>query len=228
MLNMLPQRDGSQISCESCKKDINGLARIRCAECTEKIDVCLSCFSTGAETKRHKSDHPYRVMDSLSFPLFSEDWTAAEELTLVDHVRKLGLGSWDEISDALHRKKTPAQVREHYLDLYLGRHGSVLPPKWLRKNTTNGSNGSGGRGDGKGLEEIVLPMTEPSPRAPFKKGEKVSSADLANRKIADLGTGHVIPEMYKYPPAWGLVANGQAGAGGGGGSGSGSEELGGW
>ncbi|CAM9928757.1 unnamed protein product, partial [Choristocarpus tenellus] len=143
VLDMLPQKDDSKIPCESCKKDINGMSRIRCAECIEKINLCLSCFSTGVETKRHKGDHPYRVMDSLSFPLFSEDWTAAEELTLVDHIRKLGLGSWDEISDALHRAKTPAQVREHYLDLYLGRHGSVLPQMWLRKST-NDSDGGGG------------------------------------------------------------------------------------
>lgn len=31
----------------------------------------------------------------------AEDWTAAEELSLADQTRRMGLGAWDEISDSV-------------------------------------------------------------------------------------------------------------------------------
>jgi hypothetical protein len=47
--------------CNYCKKDISGSVRIKCAECAD-FDLCLECFSVGAESTPHKNDHKYRVM----------------------------------------------------------------------------------------------------------------------------------------------------------------------
>ncbi len=36
----------------------------------------------------------------------AESWTAAEELALADHTRKMGLGAWDELSDLVRPAST--------------------------------------------------------------------------------------------------------------------------
>lgn len=51
--------------CNYCNKDITGRIRIKCAVCSD-FDLCIECFSVGAEVHPHKSDHPYRVMVSAS------------------------------------------------------------------------------------------------------------------------------------------------------------------
>ncbi|CAI0460562.1 unnamed protein product [Linum tenue] len=48
--------------CNYCNKDITGKIRIKCAMCPD-FDLCIECFSVGAEMQPHKSSHPYRVMD---------------------------------------------------------------------------------------------------------------------------------------------------------------------
>lgn len=69
--------------CNYCNKDITGRIRIKCAMCPD-FDLCIECFSVGAEVTPHKSNHPYRVMDSLSFPLICPDWNADEEILLLE------------------------------------------------------------------------------------------------------------------------------------------------
>lgn len=49
--------------CNYCNKDITGKIRIKCAVCPD-FDLCIECFSVGAEVTPHKSNHPYRVMVS--------------------------------------------------------------------------------------------------------------------------------------------------------------------
>ena len=47
--------------------------RIKCAVCPD-FDLCVECFSVGAEVTPHKSSHAYRVVDCISFPLYHPDW----------------------------------------------------------------------------------------------------------------------------------------------------------
>ena len=47
--------------CNYCNKDISGKIRIKCTKCPD-FDLCLECFTVGAEVHPHKSNHPYRVM----------------------------------------------------------------------------------------------------------------------------------------------------------------------
>lgn len=51
--------------CNYCNKDISGTIRIKCAKCPD-FDLCLECFSVGAEVTPHKSNHSYRVIVSSS------------------------------------------------------------------------------------------------------------------------------------------------------------------
>lgn len=50
------------------------------------------------EQEKHKADHEYHVFDNLNFPLFTKDWTAHEELKILQGIMKCGLGNWADIS----------------------------------------------------------------------------------------------------------------------------------
>ncbi|KAJ3194458.1 Transcriptional adapter ada2 [Irineochytrium annulatum] len=107
--------------CDSCSKDLSNLVRITCAECVDpetkesEIDFCVDCFASGAEVKNHKKHHAYMVKECLDFPIFHVDWTAQEELLLVDSLKMFGLGNWEQISDHIGTK-TKEEVEKHYMD----------------------------------------------------------------------------------------------------------------
>lgn len=56
--------------CNYCNKDISGKIRIKCSKCPD-FDLCVECFSVGAEVTPHRSNHPYRVMVSAQDCLLS-------------------------------------------------------------------------------------------------------------------------------------------------------------
>jgi hypothetical protein len=63
--------------CDSCKRDISDLVRVRCAVCPD-YDLCLECFSVGAEVHPHKASHAYRVIEPLAFPVYQPDWRVSQ------------------------------------------------------------------------------------------------------------------------------------------------------
>ncbi|KAG5185186.1 hypothetical protein JKP88DRAFT_354264 [Tribonema minus] len=118
-----------EVTCKLCKKKLGGTScRLRCAQCPD-LDMCLDCFSSGAEGEGHTKDHAYRPAQVLPFPLFREEWTAGEELLLLEGIKRYSIGNWEAISTAMFKEsKTADQIRQHYLDDYLGRFGHILPP----------------------------------------------------------------------------------------------------
>ncbi|XP_058080393.1 transcriptional adapter ADA2 isoform X2 [Magnolia sinica] len=111
--------------CNYCNKDISGKIRIKCAKCPD-FDLCVECFSVGAEVTPHKSIHHYRVMDSLSFPLISPDWYADEEILLLEGIEMYGLGNWAEVAEHVGTK-SKAQCIDHYTTAYLNSPCYPLP-----------------------------------------------------------------------------------------------------
>jgi transcriptional adapter 2-alpha len=90
---------GLQIECDSCMCDLTHSIRIKCAdpacETADGVDICPACFCAGKEFKKHKREHQYRVVVSVthpllkvesfmifqelhSYPIFAEDWGADE------------------------------------------------------------------------------------------------------------------------------------------------------
>lgn len=73
---------------------------MRCVECpVPALTYCLECHKTGAENELHKKSHDYFILDNLAFPLFTTDWTAKEELLLIQGIMKCGMGNWVDIAD---------------------------------------------------------------------------------------------------------------------------------
>ncbi|XP_027190941.1 transcriptional adapter ADA2 isoform X1 [Cicer arietinum] len=111
--------------CNYCNKDISGKIRIKCVVCQD-FDLCIECFSVGAEVTPHKSNHPYRVMDNLSFPLTSPDWSADEERLLLEAIEMYGFGHWNDVADYVGTKGKP-QCIDHYNDVYMNSPCFPLP-----------------------------------------------------------------------------------------------------
>ncbi|XP_010252737.1 PREDICTED: transcriptional adapter ADA2 isoform X2 [Nelumbo nucifera] len=111
--------------CNYCNKDISGKIRIKCVKCPD-FDLCVECFSVGAEVTPHKSNHPYRVMDNLSFPLICPDWNADEEILLLEGIEMYGLGNWAEVAEHVGTK-SKAQCIDHYTTVYMNSPCFPLP-----------------------------------------------------------------------------------------------------
>nr|XP_006822133.1 PREDICTED: transcriptional adapter 2-beta-like isoform X2 [Saccoglossus kowalevskii] len=120
--------------CNYCQEDIRGI-RVKCAECSD-FDLCLQCFSGGAEMGHHKKDHKYQLIvlhskDNGNFSIFNEDWTAHEELLLLDGIEQYGFGSWADIADHIGTK-SPPEAMEHYELMYqIGNIGKATIPSNL-------------------------------------------------------------------------------------------------
>lgn len=111
--------------CNYCNKDISGRIRIKCAVCSD-FDLCIECFSVGAEVYPHKSNHHYRVMDILSFPLICPDWNADEEMLLLEGIEMYGMGNWAEVGEHVGTKAKEACI-EHFRTAYLNSPNFPLP-----------------------------------------------------------------------------------------------------
>ncbi|XP_006407803.2 transcriptional adapter ADA2a [Eutrema salsugineum] len=111
--------------CNYCDKDLSGFVRFKCAVCMD-FDLCVECFSVGAELNRHKSSHPYRVMDNLSFPLVTSDWNADEEILLLEAISTYGFGNWKEVADHVG-SKTKTECIDHFNSAYMQSPCFPLP-----------------------------------------------------------------------------------------------------
>ncbi|XP_042520592.1 transcriptional adapter ADA2-like isoform X2 [Macadamia integrifolia] len=111
--------------CNNCNKDISGKIRIKCVKCPD-FDLCVECFSVGSEVTPHRSNHPYRVMDNLSFPLICPDWNADEEILLLEGIEMYGMGNWAEVAEHVGTK-TKAQCIDHYTTVYVNSPCFPLP-----------------------------------------------------------------------------------------------------
>lgn len=103
-----------------CGVDVTHTVHIHCAakEC-EEVDLCPNCFSEGKEVQQHKAWHPYKVIEQHSYPIFTSDWGADEELLLISGCSTYGLGNWIEIADHVGTR-TKEECEKHYLEVFLG------------------------------------------------------------------------------------------------------------
>ncbi|CAN7132211.1 unnamed protein product [Brassica rapa subsp. narinosa] len=116
---------GGKYNCDYCQKDITGKIRIKCDVCPD-FDLCVECMSVGAEITPHKCDHAYRVMGNLTFPLICPDWSADDEMLLLEGLEIYGMGNWAEVAEHVGTK-SKEQCLEHYRNIYLNSPFFPLP-----------------------------------------------------------------------------------------------------
>ena len=80
--------------------------------------VCPSCFgnpTTSAKAKKiREQNSQYRVVNNLSENLISDDWTAHEELLLIEAFQTRGFGNWNDISEKV-ATKSREECELHYM-----------------------------------------------------------------------------------------------------------------
>lgn len=86
----------------------------------------LSCNAAGVEVFPHKCTHAFRIIDSLSVPIYDPTWGADEELLLLEAVDMYGPHSWDKISEHVGIKRA-AECQRHYLAVYWEHDQAPLP-----------------------------------------------------------------------------------------------------
>lgn len=70
--------------------------------------------------------HAYRVISSHSFPIFTHDWGADEELLLIEGAQMYGLGNWADMADHVGGR-TKEECEQHYREIYLQSPDYPLP-----------------------------------------------------------------------------------------------------
>jgi len=115
-------------SCTYCQEEIKSL-RVKCAECPS-FELCLQCFSAGAEIGCHKKDHPYEIIDSVGCDIFGDrsGWTAREELLLLNAIEHYSYGNWKDVSQHIGTR-TAEEARDEYIGRFLG--GEIGRYTWV-------------------------------------------------------------------------------------------------
>jgi transcriptional adapter 2-alpha len=116
--------------CRYCKRDVTQQLRVMCVVCStddSRFELCGDCFAVGLNIDTHRNTHKYRVVDCIDGPIFSNDWTAGEELLMLEGISKHGVGNWKTITEYMNTGKTTAQLESHYWELYMGKYGLCLP-----------------------------------------------------------------------------------------------------
>jgi len=80
----------------------------------------VPCFTSCASSGNHNpGTHSYQVIEQHSYPIFTEDWGADEELLLLEGAETYGLGSWADIADHIGGGRDKEEVKQHYLETYI-------------------------------------------------------------------------------------------------------------
>ncbi|KIM45413.1 hypothetical protein M413DRAFT_339857 [Hebeloma cylindrosporum] len=121
---------GVQYQCDSCACDLTHNIRIKCADplCTlgEGVDICPACFCAGKEFGNHLRGHAYRVIEMNSYPIFTEDWGADEELLLLTGISTHGIGNWKKIAEHVGTR-SKEEVEVHYRKVYVESKDWPMP-----------------------------------------------------------------------------------------------------
>ncbi|PIN20368.1 Histone acetyltransferase complex SAGA/ADA, subunit ADA2 [Handroanthus impetiginosus] len=175
--------------CNYCKSDISGTIRIKCALCSD-FDLCVECFSVGAEVHPHKSNHSYRVMDNLAFPLLCPDWNADEEMLLLEGLEMYGLWNWSEVAEHVGTK-SKAQCIDHYNRTYMNSPCFPLPDMShvmgknreeliaMAKECSETKKGAATSGEVDGKEESLFPA-----RIKVENQRKEGQAGLSSSSVS--------------------------------------------
>ncbi|ORX51624.1 hypothetical protein DM01DRAFT_1337129 [Hesseltinella vesiculosa] len=125
--SQVDDKEPPKYHCDACSNDVTNTVRIRCADksCPD-FDLCVTCFCGGSEPVKHKTWHDYRVVKPHSFPIFSEEWDADEELLLIQGAEKNGIGNWQAIA-AYVGTRNRDECEQHYLQVYVHSKRWPLP-----------------------------------------------------------------------------------------------------
>lgn len=173
-----------RITCNECASTSASLPPV--------IELCVECFAVGSEVAQHKKTHSYNVSDCLAFPLVkdskraitlkdsaieqnngtkspfkdigSTDWTAEEDLLLLDGIKLFGMGNWKDIADYIGTK-SEKKCEAHYMNAYLSQEDQL--PQFL--DDTCGSQQVDHVNQSEHRDARASSVEEEAPSTPVKK-----------------------------------------------------------
>ena len=177
-------------NCTFCRMDITNIMFIRCASATcRDCDMCVHCFSRGFAVYPHAPDHPYRVMDHISTPIYVPDWGADEEIALLNAIDKFGLGNWADVAQAVGRK-SEIECEEHYYTVYLQSPCAPLPDNTASLPPASGEYTSS-------TEAYNAAHGIKTDERVGKKGRGASSTSSSSSAVPDAVNGSNIPRTWR-------------------------------
>jgi hypothetical protein len=78
-------------------------------------------------TSTNETVGKYVVLDNLNFQLFHKNWSAKEELLLLQGIMKCGMGNWIDISEQYVKSKDAEQCESHYFTFYYKNKENNIP-----------------------------------------------------------------------------------------------------
>ncbi|KIY64947.1 SWIRM-domain-containing protein [Cylindrobasidium torrendii FP15055 ss-10] len=164
--DILMNEPGDAFHCDSCTADLTHSVRIKCADpvcdVDEGVDICPRCFCAGKEFANHKRGHPYRVIEINSYPIFTEDWGADEEILLLKGISLQGFGNWRKVAEHVGTR-TKEEVARHYHEVYINSEHWPKPPMDREFNVDPFEFQARKRRRIKAMDEAPPPPIKPAP-----------------------------------------------------------------
>jgi len=79
-----------------------------------------------AQNTTEHTRHPYRVIEQCALPIIHPDWSADEELLLIEASESAGLGNWADVAEQV-TSRSKEELEKHYLDCYINSPEYPLP-----------------------------------------------------------------------------------------------------
>jgi hypothetical protein len=77
---------------------------------------------------QHKSNHAYLMHDNLNYPMVVPDWSAKDELQLIQGMMRCGVGNWKDVAEMYVKGgKTADECEEHFFTFYNRARDDCLP-----------------------------------------------------------------------------------------------------
>ena len=177
-----------RVHCDFCDKDITRHTKVIDADGLD-TDMCVNCFIAGEENHKHSKDNPYHVINRLTFPLYEENWTAEEELLILEGLEKYGLGNWSDIADHIGTDKTGEDAHNHYEKIYMSNRDKMPPSEILSKR--DGRNNIVLKNTGN--KQAKQPEESDSKRKKSNAGKK-SQPKVSAPQTIEQSTGTIVEE----------------------------------
>lgn len=133
-----PRQRPAALSCSHCWRILaQDPAYVVCAHgACQSRTICLHCFRVGAADEHpHKPDHPYRIVETNNTPLFDTEWSANDELRLIDALCEYGPDHWKAVAQYIGKSKEACE--RHYIRFYLSDENKPISTSFLPPTTAH-------------------------------------------------------------------------------------------
>ena len=127
---------------------------------------CLKCFIIKAKINNFKiiesqnyfyNETPhqytdYHIINKMTEPIFTDDWTFGDEIKLLGALSHLGIGNWEDISNVLGKGKF--ECKAHYHTFYYKKQNDYFPN--INNSNLNDKNKINERKKNKSLENKLI------------------------------------------------------------------------